>query len=158
MSSTGTAQPRDRWIPYYFFLFFAVIFAVDGVMITIAIKTNPGIITDHPYEKGLAYNSVVEAEQGQQALGWKSTLLYQQNAVHFSLRDASGKAITPDMVTAYFTRPMQGGMDFSASMAISQNGQFTATPAFPAKGLWEVRVYAKRLDETYQQSKRIVVE
>ena len=155
---SSTMQVRDRMIPLYFFLFFAVIFAVDAVMVTIAIKTNPGTITDHPYEKGLAYNSIIESNNAQLALGWKGSLLYQNGLVSFSLTDVSGKTILPDTVTANFTRPTQQGMDFSVEMTASKDGQFTATPNFPSKGLWEMRVYAKSHDKSYQLSKRIVAQ
>lgn len=155
---SSIAQTHGRSVAFYFFLFFAMICVVDGIMVTIAIKTNPGIITDYPYEKGLAYNSVVEAEKAQQALGWKSTLLYNNKIVIFSIADASGKTIIPDSVNATFTRPMQAGMDFTVVMAPSKDGEFTANVTFPSKGLWEMRAYARMHDKSYQQSKRIVVE
>jgi hypothetical protein len=44
-------------------------------------------------------------------------------------------------------------MDFSLDL---QNG--SAKIDFPAKGLWEIRVFATLGDKHYQQVKRIVVE
>ena len=143
---------RDKWIPWYFVLFFLVIAAVDGVMVTLAVRTQTGIVTEHPYEKGLAYNRVIDAEQKQEALGWKSEIVLTGNTLRFTLRDKNGAPIVVEKATAYFTRPTQSGMDFSSSL---KNGQ--ATIDFPAKGLWEVRVEAIAHQRSYQRTKRIVV-
>lgn len=146
-------QPRDRLIPWYFVLFFIVIALVDGAMVTLAIRTHTGVVTDHPYEKGLAYNEVVEAAEKQQALGWKGEIGYSGGALHFALRRGDGHPIAWENATATITRPAREGMDFSMEL------KGAATPvSFPAKGLWEVRVDAVHEGVHYQQSKRIVVE
>lgn len=146
-------QPRDKLIPWYFVLFFVGLALVDGIMVTLAVRTHTGTVTDHPYERGLAYNRVIEAEEKQEALGWNGTIGYVGGQLHFTLRDQKGNAIIPETVKATITRPTQAGMDFTVEM---KDGQ---TPvAFPAKGLWEVRVDAVYNQLHYQQSKRIVVE
>lgn len=149
---------RDKWIPWYFVAFFAVIMLVDGAMGTIAVKTQTGVVTDHPYEKGLAYNRVVAAADTQQKLGWKGTIFFtasnaQSGTLAFELKDRNGKPIAPDSVNAAIYRPTQDGMDFSVTLA-----QPNQTVHFPAPGLWEVRIHAQHEGVDYQQSKRIMVE
>lgn len=68
---------RDKLIPWYFVLFFVVIGAVNAVMVTLAVRTHTGTVTDHPYEKGLAYNKVVDAANAQEKLGWKSDIRFE---------------------------------------------------------------------------------
>lgn len=137
----------------YFVAFFGFIVAVNAVMITLALRTHSGMVTDHPYEKGLAYNRVVEAEQEQAALGWKSTLNYEGGMLHFELRDRENNLIVPDKLTANFTRPSRQGMDFSVEMKAAD-----AIVDFPVRGLWEVRVVAVHQGVHYQKSRRIIVE
>ncbi len=142
-----------RRVWWYFVAFFGLVVSVNAVMVTLAIRTHSGIVTEHPYEKGLAYNQVVEAEKQQEALGWKGIINYKNNALFFDLRDQNNQAITPERTTATITRPTQQGMDFTIEL------KNTETPVdFPAKGLWEVRVDAVHEGVHYQQSKRIVVE
>ena len=150
-------RPSDRFIPWYFVLFFAVIALVDGIMVTLALRTHTGIVTDHPYEKGLAYNAVVEQETRQEALGWQGNLTLEGNVLSFSLRDAKGVAISADRVRADITRPTQAGMDFSAPLSQSAEGAWQAALAFPEAGLWEVRVFAEHGENRYQQARRFVV-
>ena len=119
----STLQQRDKWIPWYFVLFFVVVAAVNAVMVTLAVRTHTGTVTDHPYEKGLAYNQVVDAANAQDKLGWKSDIRFEhpspseggsasiRGTLHVTLRDRSGHTLTPEKATATFTRPTQAGHD-----------------------------------------------
>ena len=141
-----------RRVGLYFFAFFGFIAAVNAVMVTLAIRTHSGVVTDHAYEKGITYNQVVEAEEKQKELGWKSELEYSNGNIVFALYDKNNHPIPLEKATATITRPTQSGMDFTVQLT------GTKTPAdFPAKGLWEVRVDVLHEGTHYQQSKRIVV-
>jgi nitrogen fixation protein FixH len=144
---TGT---RVWW---YFFAFFGLIAGVNAVMITLALRTHSGVVSEHPYEAGLAYNRVVAAEQKQEALGWKGTIRYDKCILHFDVRGQHNGLITPDTATATFTRPTQAGMDFSIPL------QGSDTPiTFPAKGAWEVQIDAVSQGVHYQKRQRMMVE
>ncbi|MBY0406750.1 MAG: FixH family protein [Rickettsiales bacterium] len=147
---------QDRWIPWYFVLFFAVIFAVDGTMVTLALRTHTGLVTDHPYEKGLAYNRVVEAYAKQAELGWQGTIILESGEITFTLRDAAGHIVKADRVTAKFTRPTQSGMDTTIPLTPSAES-WKAALTLPAPGLWEMHVFAVRGTQEYQQTKRVVI-
>lgn len=137
----------------YFLVFFLAILAVNAVMVTLAFHTHTGLVTEHPYEKGLRYNQVVEAEERQATLGWKADMGYKNGVLHFDLRDKNGQPILPAKATATLIRPTQQGMDFVVGL------EGAATPVtFPAKGLWEVRVDAVHGGVHYQQSQRVVVK
>ncbi len=150
---SGVMQRRDKLIPWYFVIFFLVIALVNGVMVTLAVRTHTGIVTDHPYEKGLAYNRVVAAEEKQEALGWNGEITYANGILNVTVRDKGHRLIVLEKATATITRPTQAGMDFTVELM----GEKTPV-AFPAKGLWEVRIVATARGEAYQQAKRIVVE
>lgn len=148
-----------RRVALYFVAFFGVVAAMDAFMVTSALRTHSGLITDRPYEKGLAYNEVVKASNAQDKLGWIGVLelRHAENAgdpstIIFTLKDERGAAIAFDRAAATITRPTQQGMDFTVELKGEE------TPAhFPASGVWEVRVDAKTRDQHYQQSKRFVV-
>ncbi len=148
---------RDRLIPWYFVMAFVAVAIVNVAMVTVAIRTNTGLVTEHPYEKGLAYNKVIEAEEAQEKLGWKGDIEYAGGKLVFTLRDKENKKIIADKITATITRPTQAGMDFTADLTGG-----TAKVKFPAQGLWEVRIDAQTGEnyngQHYQQSKRIVVQ
>lgn len=154
MSQQPTTLPlTGKKVFVYFLFFFLFIIAVNSVMVTLAVKTHTGIVTEHPYEKGLAYNKVIEAEQKQEALGWNSNIEYKNGSLFFTLHDKNGTIIKPEKTIATITRPTQAGMDFSVELTGG-----TANIAFPAKGLWEIRVDSYYQNNNYQKIKRIVVE
>lgn len=144
---TGT---RVWW---YFVAFFGFVAAVNTVMVTLAIRTHSGVVTEHAYEKGLAYNQVVQATEKQKEQGWKSKIEYSSGQLHFTLRDHDNHRITPESATATITRPTQQGMDFTMEL---ENPDTKIE--FPALGMWDIRVDADYQGAHYQQTKRIVVQ
>jgi nitrogen fixation protein FixH len=148
----STIPFRDKIIPWYFVMFFVVIALMNAVMITIAFRTHTGLVTEHPYEKGIAYNQTIEAAAKQAALGWSSTIAYAEGKLRFAVKDKAGAALSPEKTTANFMRPTQDGMDFSV---VLNEGEAAVT--FPAKGLWEVRVNSIIRGIHYQQTQRLVI-
>lgn len=51
---------KDRFIPWYFVMAFAVVFAVNGFFVYKAVTTSHGVVTENAYEKGLQFNDVVK--------------------------------------------------------------------------------------------------
>ncbi len=161
MTGTSVQQRRDKRIPYYFVAFFVGLALVDGIMVTLAIRTQTGTVTEHPYEKGLAYNKVVDAANAQAELGWSgdiqftpSTLGSLSGIITIHLQDKTSQRLTPDAASIHFTRPTQAGMDFTVDMGNSAQHSL----AFPVKGLWEARLFIRHQGTDYQTSKRMVIE
>ena len=67
-------RPSDRWIPWYFVAFFILLISILVPMGIIAVRTNTGLVTESAYNKGLAYNASIRAEEAQKALGWHGDL------------------------------------------------------------------------------------
>ena len=149
----NSATSKDKGIFWYFFIFFMVVAAVNLCMVTLAIKTSTGLVTDHAYEKGIAYNKVVEAEEEQEKLGWKAEMEVKNDILYITLRDKSGKLLIPDKIVAHFFRPTQQGLDFEVKLTGGK-----AKVDFPMPGIWEIRVFASIGKNSYQQSKRMVIE
>lgn len=153
---------RDRLIPWYIVGFFVFIALVDGIMVTLAVRTQSGMVSSHPYEQGIAYNQLIQSAKTQDDLGWKGTITYtrlssQEGAVDFILKDPRGVTIPLDRVSAKITFPVHAGQDFETDL-VRQDTHFHAKLVFPQVGLWEVRIYAEASGTPYQQSKRIIVE
>lgn len=150
------AKPSDKYIPLYFVAFFTVVFAVNGVFVYKAVSTHTGVVTEDAYEKGLAYNKVIAAVDAQEALGLTSKIEVLGNDIIYSLTDKNGKLVKAD-VSARLIRPNQSGYDYDVKLQ-AEDGQYKAEANFPLKGLWRIEVLAKWDGQTYQQSKRVVVQ
>ncbi|MGB9151678.1 MAG: FixH family protein [Alphaproteobacteria bacterium] len=155
-------KPSDRWIPWYIFGFFGLLIIILVPMAIIAVRTNTGIVTDNPYEKGLAYNNSIQAEQRQEALKWQGHLTVETLAssnvkATFSLADASGAPLDKADVKLWFVRPTQDGIDRNMALHERSGGQYSAEFSLPVRGLWEARVSVMKDGKNYQLINRIVL-
>lgn len=148
---------RDRLIPWYFVMAFAVVFAVNGVFVIVAVKNNSGLITENPYEKGLAYNRTIEKADIQDALGWQSTVDYHTNTLRFTLRDQQNRSITGVAAKASITRPLESGHELTLPLTEQKEGIYEAEVAFPLSGQWEITVNAVGDNRHYQTTERLMV-
>lgn len=136
---------------------FAVVFAVNAVFVTLAVQNNSGVITENPYEKGLAYNQTIQKAAHQEALGWQSDIGYENDTLSFTLRDKQTRAITGATAKAYINRPIESGHAFTLALEEKANGTYAANIEFPLPGQWEVTVNAVWHNQHYQNTKRLVV-
>ncbi|MCK6419179.1 MAG: FixH family protein [Alphaproteobacteria bacterium] len=137
----------NRWIPYSFVAFFALIALLDGYFVYLAVRTNTGVITDHAYEKGLDYNQTLAAAENQARMGIKDTPDYRQGMLTWQLRDGQDRAVTKAQVHAKIIRPTQDGHDFLLSLAHQGNGVYAAPLTPPLPGAWDVKLVAQWEDQ-----------
>lgn len=156
MNSVTDIRPSDKYIPWLFVLFFMIFIAVDAVMVTLAVRTQTGLVTEQAYEKGLAYNSTLQEAAEQKSWGWQDTINVHDGEITYTLKDERGISATGAIVTAHFIRPVKDGYDFSVPLAPYDN-HYKATIAFPLKGEWGVRINVKWKNRNYQRYQVFVI-
>jgi nitrogen fixation protein FixH len=154
--------PRDRWIPWYIVAFFIVFIAILGGFTWIAVHSYTGQVTEDAYKKGLAYNSIIAQADLQQALGWKSTLAVTPRGktldIAFTLKNASGQAISDAHVTASAIRPTQAGQDVHITLTPGGKGLYQGSVPLAWEGMWDLRISATKDGKNYQQSKTVIIQ
>lgn len=151
-------RKSDRFIPWYFVLFFVVIAMVDATFVTIAIRTQTGTMTGNTYQQGLDYDKVLEKVTAQNALGWTGKINFSgRNDLSFDLKDQAGKTLSGAVVKAHMLRPVQEGNDFDVELHPDGQNGFKAKVNFPFPGLWDVNVEAVWQDHHYYLMKQITV-
>ncbi len=155
-------RKSDKWIPWYFVMFFVGLTILNGIMVTIAVRSYTGTVVSHPYEKGLNYNKTIAAAEAQEARGWKGDIRHEGKKLYFTLENESGQPVALKEVKANFFRPTQQGYDFNQVLKFDTVGNYSAEVNFPLPGLWEVQIFALAEDnsaegKTYQQSTRLVI-
>ncbi|WP_293858641.1 FixH family protein [uncultured Alsobacter sp.] len=128
-----------------FALFFAVVLAVNVVMMRIAITTFSGVESETPYKNGLAYNTRLDAARQQAALGWSVDARVQRTddghvSVSVEARDKAGRAITDLTGVVRFERPTDKRLDRETAIAPGGAGRYTAELDGIGVGVWEVVV------------------
>lgn len=154
--------PKRSKIPYFFFVFFGVVIAVNVAYIYISKKTWRGVVTDEAYQKGINYNDTIEQVKKQNNLGWQVIIKYNRisdtsGLFIISAVDKNVRPITDAEVYINFKRPTQAGFDFVQG-ALPSGGTYNANVTFPMQGQWDAEVVILRGADTYQEVKRYVIQ
>ncbi|NBV05910.1 MAG: hypothetical protein EBS06_01565 [Proteobacteria bacterium] len=162
MTDKESSATKKSKIPYFFFVFFAVILLVNIIYIYLSQKTWRGLVTDDAYHKGLHYNDVIAGANEQKELGWKMKISYKNSKnksgeLEIFLQDKNNKKISDAVVTTFFKRPTQDGKDFSQEIRFI-NGRYFAKINFPLAGQWDFIINANKGEEAFQESKRYIIQ
>jgi nitrogen fixation protein FixH len=150
----------SRWIPYAFVAFFGVVLLANGAMIWIAFATWTGLETESAYQKGLAYNRVLDQARAQASRGWQVDLEFAQAderavAVKLALADRHGDLIEDASVSTTFFRPTHEGHDQVAAIPHRYGGEYEARVELPLAGQWDVQLSIERAGEVWRETRRV---
>jgi len=163
--STRFGPLRGHHVLAGFVLFFGIVFGVNACMIYGALSTFDGIETEGAYQKGRAYNHLLERMEAQRALGWRTSLaatpLPAANGVTrltVGFRDAEGRPVQDLSVHGTFWRPVAAGADRDAMLREVSPGTYEADFELSHAGNWLIRIAAEGAHgETFVREQRIVL-
>ncbi len=161
-------RPDGWWYPWLFVAGFAVVLAVNSVMLYMATTTFSGLSVEKSFEKGNAYNAEIAAAEAQLALGWQGEVkvtgvrkLPEDGRLvrwAFVLRDKTDQPIEGMDVRAILKRPAVRGYDQIVALTALEPGVYGIDTELPFKGVWEVSLTAKRLgDPPYRLRHRLQI-
>ncbi|MBF0447057.1 MAG: FixH family protein [Magnetococcales bacterium] len=140
--------PKKRFEPWIvaIFIFFAIVFAANAVMVVLGINSWPGLVAQNHYQKGLQYNQVIDAQKAQDQLGWQVNLNTdrlqpaESGKLSISLNDRENKPVQGAQVEGILFRPLGEGADQRFLLLEERPGLYSATinPAKP--GVWDVKI------------------
>lgn len=145
----------------WFFVFFGVVFIMDGIMVFFARETFNGISVDDAYNKGIHYNETLHKAAALK--GWNSEIVWDNagKSIQASFSNSAGEKLTGGRVSAILYRPTHAGFDFKTDLVESakNSGLYNTTEPliFPLEGLWEIRLEALKDDKILETKKRITV-
>lgn len=161
LAETKGPRPSDRWIPWYFVVFFVGLTLVLAHMVWLAVGSYPGTVSDRAYEQGLAYNKSLQAAAAQQALGWQGQLVVAPEGtatqLRYTLHGADGQPLKDAKIDCWLYRPSSNKLDTKLTLTAQADGAYGATVTFPAKGVWDVRLAAQAQGHAFQQTERVVI-
>lgn len=141
--------------------FFGVIFGVNAVMMTIAIRTMPGLDVANGYVASQGMNREIEAMRSQTERGWTAEvaagLSHGQAPVSISLSDKAGKPVTGLAVTARLAHPALTRADHSGALIERRPGVYAADIADIQPGAWTLVVEASQHGERVFASRNRVI-
>jgi nitrogen fixation protein FixH len=141
--------------------FFLIVAGANAVMMTVAIRTMPGVDVKSAYETSQRFNGEIARMQAQAERGWQASAQLRRTGsdavVTLSLRDRSGAPVTGLAVAARLEHPAARREDREAALGETAAGDYTATiPAIHGGG-WTLAITAARGEEQVFVSRSRVV-
>lgn len=153
---------RSPWVIGWVAILVTVLTA-NIIMISLAIKANPGLVVEDYYERGQDYEKNMVARMEKDP-GWKMRVkaprelpLAEPVPVKFSVMDKTGVPVDADSVIFYAYRPSDADADFSVPMELKEPGRYEAAISFPLKGVWDTLVSVQKDGEEYNEAMRVIV-
>lgn len=151
------------YIPWLFVAGFAVVIAVNGVMLHFALSTWTGVQTEQHFLKGIHYNEDLAGARAQAERGWKVGLDFTgtdplKGLVAVTLHDKSGNLLKDAKVRVTFIRPTSEGHDLTLELPYLGEGRYAAPVTLTLPGQWDMRLVVDHPSGDYQDQKRIWVK
>ncbi|MGE0627398.1 MAG: FixH family protein [Hyphomicrobiaceae bacterium] len=130
--------------------FFAVVFAVNGSFLYMALATYSGLVADEPYVKGLHYNDRIALDERQSRLGWQVDVSAPVSGQPLLLRfrDRSGVPLDRIEIAATIGRPSTNREDRALNFVPTADGGYAASLGQLQPGAWLLSVDANRRRQT----------
>ncbi|MBF0358186.1 MAG: FixH family protein [Magnetococcales bacterium] len=143
--------------------FFMVVLIANIIMIYLGLNSWPGLVTDDHYNKGLAYNEVIAAQEAQDRLGWQAALKVAQPdkddsiKLLFTLKNRDGLKIIDAEVKGEMQRPLGDGMKRSVILSVNSQGDYVGNIDIAQPGNWDLQIIAKAQQADFRFAERISV-
>jgi nitrogen fixation protein FixH len=150
-------KKRGRIVPYVIIAFFISFMTPVIGFAVLALKNAPSEVTTNAYEKGVAYNQIIEAEAAQKALGWEISHKVNPDPIHgpileISVTDKQGIGIDGLLGQARFIHPAKAGLDQQKQLKGGKNGNYSLALKDVKSGQWMVHItLAKGNDQTQKR-------
>lgn len=142
--------------------FFLVIFAVNGIMIYLALGTWSGLDTKNAYGKGLYYNDEIAAAKAQRRSGWEIFLTRRPDTanggrLNVTISWPQGD-LPPAKVIARLSRPVTNRYDHDIVLTKTATNIYSAPLELPLAGQWDLAILVKRPEgPIYQLHEKIFI-
>ncbi len=157
MAQPAETPRRSLWIPFVYVGCMMLVFVTNGVLIWKALSTFPGLTTDHAYEQGRLYNSVLEEAARQDAIGLSVAVTQDDGRIRLTITQKDGSPATDAQLEGQMARPLNDErvqLDFTSAGA----GQWIAAPAAPLQpGQWDIHLTTQVAAGKVETTQRLIL-
>jgi nitrogen fixation protein FixH len=157
----GHSHVTGRTVMVWLLAFFAVVAAVNAVMIGAALSTFAGLEEESPYQEGLMFDREIAAARAQEARHWQVDATVARPgggtaSVAITTRDSDGAALSGLTATVLLAHPTDQRKDHNVDMTEMSPGHFTGTTQADA-GQWDAVIELSRAGTRMFRSRNRIV-
>ncbi|HET6196312.1 MAG TPA: FixH family protein [Acetobacteraceae bacterium] len=148
------------FIPWLFVAGFAIVIAVNGIMMWLAIGSFSGLYSDHARERGVHYNQIVAEQKSRDALGWTVVPSWQAEGGVLGLKvsDAAGKPLAGAVATIELVRPAERRAPLDVALNDLGDGRFAGHVVLPERGNWDADIVIEAGGRRFALTKRLFLQ
>ena len=157
---TSATVGSGRYIPWLFVAGFAVVVAVNAIMIWFAVGSFSGLYAQKPRDRGLRYNEVVAEQKARDALGWRLATSWHagSNRLEVAVVDAAGAPLPGASIAVELIRPAEKRPPIGVAMAELGESRFGGHVELPARGNWDVDIVVVAGGKRFAQTQRMFLK
>ena len=151
---------RIHPIPLVFIAGFAIVIAVNGIMMWLAIHSFSGLYSDHARATGVTYNRVIAEQKARDALGWKVATSWQPESqrLGISLAKADGSPLAGARVSVELVRPAEKFTPLDVHLTDLGDGRFDGKVDLPLRGSWDLDIAVESNGQHFAVTKRVFLQ
>jgi len=142
-------------------LFFGVIVSVNATILTVALRTMPGVETKSAYETSQHFNEEIARQHERDARGWKAVANLSRQGegatLGVTLADRLGQPLSGLSATARLRHPATSARDHMATLNERQPGRYEATVERAEAGSWILELQTRRGEEVVFVSRSRII-
>lgn len=160
MSLLSERSPRSSIVPWLFVAGFAIVIAVNGTMMWLAIGSFSGLYSGHARERGVHYNEVVAQQRSRDALGWTVQVGWQaaSNRLDLTVADSDGRPLEATAVSVELIRPAEKRPPVEVTLNGLGGGRFSGSIVLPARGNWDADIVVDAEGQRFALTKRLFLQ
>jgi len=160
MSLLSIRSPRFSIVPWLFVAGFAIVIAVNGTMMWLAIGSFSGLYSGHARERGVRYNQIVAQQHSRDALGWTVQAGWQaaSNRLDLMVSDATGQPLEGAVVSVELIRPAEKRPPVEVTVSGLGGGKFSGIVTLPARGNWDADIVVEAGGQRFALTKRLFLQ
>lgn len=155
---------KSAWIPWVFVGGMLLVVVVNAILIVAALKSWTGLVVSKPYERGIHYNEVLEAQAKQDALGWTFTIRFESVSGPLDGRIvlvATGRDGAPmsdlRIDVPRMVRPVEVLPDVELAFDYAGDGRYVSRASLPRPGQWDLKATVHSGSDSYVLSERLFI-
>ena len=144
-------------------LFFGVIVSVNATIMTMALRTMPGVETRSAYEASQHFNEEIARQHERDARGWSATTMLARQSegatLAVTLTDRGGTPLGGFATSARLRHPATSARDHGLVLSESRPGRYEGRLETIEPGSWILELQAKRGNElVFVSRSRVILE
>lgn len=133
-----------RMVFFMLVAFFAVVASVNFYMMSVALRTMPGIDVKSSYESSQNYNRDIQRAREQSLRGWQADVTFIEKGtrtITISMKDKNGEPVKGLDMAVRFAHPSDRKADHTTRLSELSPGQYTGDAA--PRGVWDLQIEAQ---------------